>query len=126
MANIFQRVADAIWKMTPFLPKEELETVSDTETYRQTKEAIAEMARQQQSMMHMEHAALGKMNGSIEHKAVEGMGEKIGSIPMATYMQMRREYGDECWSDPAFVREFLRDNPGCRVKVTRGTKGQLY
>ena len=45
--------------------------------------------------------------------------------------QIRPEYfhhwgqrlGYECWNDPQFVREFLRDNPECRVD-SRSTKIQ--
>lgn len=36
-------------------------------------------------------------------------------IPRNSYHFWIRKLGMECWQDPGFVHEFLRDNPQCRV-----------
>ena len=58
---------------------------------------------------------LGKVNEQ-KVRSVEGLGQKIASIPPTAYHFWGQKLGYDCWNDDAFVREFLRDNPGCRVK----------
>lgn len=37
-----------------------------------------------------------------------------------SYHYWGQRLGYECWDDPQFVREYLRDNPEARVKTTTG------
>jgi hypothetical protein len=55
------------------------------------------------------------------HKSVEGLGQKIATIPGHAYHFWGQKLGYGCWNDKAFMREFLRDNPECRVN-SGGTK----
>jgi hypothetical protein len=55
------------------------------------------------------------------HKSVEGLGQKIATIPATAYHFWGQKLGYGCWSDKAFMDEFLRDNPECRVN-SGGTK----
>lgn len=43
-------------------------------------------------------------------------GEVKFSIHPKFYHYWGQRLGYQCWDDPQFVREFLRDNPECRVK----------
>lgn len=43
-------------------------------------------------------------------------GEMKFQIMPEFYHYWGQRLGYECWDDPEFVREFLRDNPECRVK----------
>jgi hypothetical protein len=38
-------------------------------------------------------------------------------IPVEAYHFWSTKLGNECWQDPAFKREFLRDNPQCAVRT---------
>jgi hypothetical protein len=49
------------------------------------------------------------------HRSVEGLGQKIATIPGTAYHFWGQKLGYGCWSDKAFMDEFLRDNPECRV-----------
>lgn len=60
-----------------------------------------------------------------EHKAMEGMGQPVLSIPKLAYDYWGRRLGYECWSDKGFRDEFKRDNPGARIESAGGTKVQV-
>ncbi len=90
------------------------------------RERIAAQARIQQREI-LDHAtAIGQRNNQIEHKAVNGLGVKVGEIPLKAVIQQRQLHGDDCWEDPGFVQAFFRDNPQLRVQTKRGTHGQEY
>lgn len=57
----------------------------------------------------------------LRHKSVEGLGQKIASIPGEAFHFWGHKLGYECWDDRGFMKEFLRDNPECRVN-SGGTK----
>lgn len=46
-------------------------------------------------------------------------GQVEASIPKRAFMYwgLRPDVGWEAWQDDQFIREYLRDNPGCRVKT---------
>jgi hypothetical protein len=46
------------------------------------------------------------------------MGQHIMSIDAVAYHYWGQRLGYECWADPQFRREYMRDNPGVRVKTT--------
>lgn len=56
-----------------------------------------------------------------KHKSVDGIGQKIASIPPTAFHFWGQKLGYDCWNDKGFMREFLRDNPECRVN-SGGTK----
>ena len=45
--------------------------------------------------------------------AVEGLGQKVGSVDARTFFRFQQEFPG-CWNDRAFVNEFMADNPRLR------------
>lgn len=68
----------------------------------------------------VEAKQLAKFNQE-RHKSVEGLGQKIATIPGHAYHFWGQKLGYACWNDKAFMNEFLRDNPECKVN-SGGTK----
>ena len=62
----------------------------------------------------LEAKKIGKIN-QARHKSVEGLGQLTHRIPGAAYYFWGHKLGFGCWDDKAFLAEFLRDNPECRV-----------
>jgi len=58
-----------------------------------------------------------------ERKFFGDQGEVQFQIRPEYFHHWGQRLGYECWDDPQFVREFLRDNPSCRVD-SRSTKIQ--
>lgn len=81
------------------------------------------------------HAAqqLGKLNRDVAHKSVKGLGRLVARIPSQAFHYWNKKDGmTGCWDDKAFMNEFLRDNPECKVTnqeiktvVIGGAKGLL-
>jgi hypothetical protein len=57
----------------------------------------------------------------MRHRSIDGLGQKIGSIPPDAYHFWGQKLGYQCWDDKKFIHEFFRDNPQCRVN-SGGTK----
>ncbi len=59
----------------------------------------------------------------IEHQARDGWAEEyVAEIPKEAYYYWVQREGLECWNDPLFVKQFLRDNPQCRrITITGRT-----
>ena len=63
---------------------------------------------------------LGKVNAE-RHRSIEGLGQLMCRIPGTAYHFWGQKLGYGCWDSDAFLHEFLRDNPECRVN-SGGTK----
>lgn len=51
-------------------------------------------------------------------KTVEGLGKHVASIPAHEFFIIGQKYGNECWDDKGFVRDFQRLHPelsNCKV-----------
>jgi hypothetical protein len=113
--------------LTPDMPAEERKELAQSQTWqKQERDRIVDLARKQNFLMRREQDAVATILARTEHKAVDGLGVKVGSIPYKEYMQMRVEHGDDCWSDPGFIEAYFRDNPHLRAKTKFGTHGQEY
>ena len=55
------------------------------------------------------------------HRSIEGLGQLMARIPGDAYHFWGQKLGYGCWEDKGFLKEFLRDNPECRVN-SGGTK----
>ena len=79
----------------------------------------------QQSRIDAKKAAneVAKLNKQ-DHKSVDGLGELTARIPGVAYHFWGQKLGYDCWKDQEFLREFLRDNPECKVN-SKGTKLQV-
>jgi hypothetical protein len=78
------------------------------------------------------HAAAqsAKLNRSLEHREVKGLGRLVARIPAQSFAYWNNRKGMQgCWNDKQFFKEFLRDNPECAVTnqhkntVVNGAKG---
>jgi len=54
-------------------------------------------------------------------RSVEGLGRPRLEVDTFAYHYWGQRLGYQCWRDEAFLREFERDNPDCRVRA-RGAK----
>ena len=88
--------------------------------------AAEKCARLRHVVMQREQRAIARELEATSFKAVDGLGVPYLRITQEEYLAMRAKYGDECWNDPAFIEAYRRDNEYCRIKVTRGTRGQEY
>jgi len=68
----------------------------------------------------VEAKQLAKLNKE-RHKSIEGLGQKIATIPLNAFHFWGQKLGYGCWNDKEFMDEFLRDNPELRVN-SGGTK----
>lgn len=48
-------------------------------------------------------------------RTVQGLGQKIGTIPARVFYRWQQEHPG-CWEDDAFVQEFFKDNEKLRAK----------
>lgn len=63
---------------------------------------------------------IAQANDRIAHAAVDGLGQKVASIDLFSFLDWeRREPG--ITSDAGWLRSLLRDNPECRVAYTPRT-----
>jgi hypothetical protein len=58
--------------------------------------------------------ALGQLN-QLQHRHVDGLGQMTARIPEESYHYWGQRLGYACWRDNGFMKNFLRDNPECRV-----------
>lgn len=45
------------------------------------------------------------------HKTISGLGKMIASIPSHEYFLIREKYGNDCWNDRGFIRDFQKKEP---------------
>jgi hypothetical protein len=48
------------------------------------------------------------------------VGRVEARIPLTDYFNMGQKYGFECFQDDGFMKDYLRDRPGCRVETVSG------
>ena len=69
-----------------------------------------------EEMQHMrEHVAAAEAKASIGHKTLPGLGKLAAVIPQHEWFLMRAKYGEDCWHDREFVRDFQRLEPAMAV-----------
>lgn len=44
-------------------------------------------------------------------KSIPGLGKMVASIPSHEYFLIREKYGNECWDDRGFIRDFQKLEP---------------
>jgi hypothetical protein len=50
------------------------------------------------------------------HRGVDGIGRLRARIPASSFHFWGQKLGYDCWKSNAFIKEFLRDNPGLETK----------
>ncbi len=63
--------------------------------------------------------AVEQEHGYIESRLIDGVGQLAFRVDSEVYWNMRRRFGDDCWKDPGFRRDFLKKNPGARVRAVK-------
>ena len=113
MSDIIQSLADAV----PAHLRERVE--QELLLGWRMNEVKAKSVAKQSAIFHNSNAA----------KSVDGIGEKIASIPLDAFHYWSHRLGKECWSDDQFVNDFIRDNPevAVRNRVKRTTvQGAIF
>lgn len=64
-------------------------------------------------------ARIARQAHEVGRRCVDGIGQPVASIDIQSYFYWTARLGPDCWSDANFRREFLRDNPHCRIQVER-------
>lgn len=59
---------------------------------------------------------IARLNHRLGSQQQEAMGQKIGSVDLATYIRWNQMVPG-CWDDPGFVKKFLADNEDARCKT---------
>lgn len=72
----------------------------------------------------LKQAEIGRVLAAEGALAVEGLGQKLGEVDSRTFFRWAQE-NPGCWQDPAFVREFFKDNPQCRSPGWKPTASSL-
>lgn len=113
MSDIIQSLADAV--PAHLQKRVEQELLSGW----RMNEVKAKSVAKQSAIFHNSNAA----------KSVDGIGEKIASIPLDSYHYWAHRLGPDCWKDDEFVNDFIRDNPevAVRNRVKRTTvQGAIF
>jgi len=58
-----------------------------------------------------ERDAAAEAKSFIGHRSIPGLGKHVASVPAHEWFLMRERYGEDCWSDKGFVRDFQRLEP---------------
>jgi hypothetical protein len=90
----------------------------------QVTQVLGQRLFKQQEAAFTEAKQIAAQNNGKSYKRVDGLGEMTASIPTASYHYWGNRLGYECWGDPQFKKEYLRDNPEARVK-THGDKTRV-
>ena len=65
-------------------------------------------------------------NRRVEHKLIDGVGEKLGTVPVPLLVENAKAMGlppNEWWRQEN-IEDFFHYNPQFKIKITRETKGQ--
>ena len=49
------------------------------------------------------------------HKTIDKLGKLAAIVPQHEYFLMRSKYGEDCWHDKEFIRDFQRTQPHLAV-----------
>lgn len=110
----------------PDLPVEVREEIARSPSLHWFKVELArcEIAKREQALAEIRQ--IGRENRLIEYKATNGLGVPYCRIPRFAIERGRTIYGFDWWKDEQLLEGFLEAYPECRIKVTRGTRGQEY
>src|SRR3977135_351880 len=93
--------------LDPGTTPEIISDISRAPALRQYKEELIRGAQVQQALLCLRQERINQANQRIEHRLVEGLGEKVAEIDRELYFQMQLIHGWDCWSDPDFLEDTL-------------------
>lgn len=76
-----------------------------------------------QTLAKVRQERVAAANQRIEHVVSETVGQHIMDIDTVAYHYWGQRLGYECWGDPQFRKEYMRDNPEVRVKTNFKARG---
>jgi hypothetical protein len=85
---------------------------------------LTDEQRAEEEMAFATQRRIAAATQSLDEHFVDGLGELTMRIDLTAYWHWTMRYGPRIWSDPAFIREYKRDNPETRVK-SRSRKIQV-
>jgi hypothetical protein len=112
--------------LRPDTPSHVREAIASSPSLHWFKIELARREVHEREKMLAEIRQIGRENREIEYKATNGLGMPYCRIPLSVMEQGKKMFGDDCWQDEKFMEDFLEAYPECRIKVTRGTRGQEY
>jgi hypothetical protein len=69
---------------------------------------------------------IAQASAQIESRCIDGLGQPIMQLDQELYVRLKREFGNDCFSDPAFRRSLIQKNPEVRVNVHRPVSVRGY
>ena len=105
--------------LMPDTPSEVIAEIGNSRALRRLKRELITGAKFQQEFAILRQQRINEANRRIEHRVLEGIGEKVAEIDAELYWQMTYLYGEDCWADPDFIEDTLQKNPGLRLHVKR-------
>jgi hypothetical protein len=103
--------------LMPDTPSEIVAEIGNSRAMRRLKRELIIGAQFQQEFAILRQQRINEANRIIEHRVLEGVGEKVAEIDAELYWQMTYLYGEDCWSDPDFIEDTLAKNPGLRLRT---------
>jgi hypothetical protein len=102
--------------LMPDTPSEIVAEIGNSRALRRLKRELITGAKFQQEFAILRQERINEANRIIEHRVIEGIGEKVAEIDAELYFQMMNLYGEDCWADPDFLEDTLAKNPGLRIR----------
>lgn len=101
-----------------------IENAAGADFLRSVKESVIEQFPQEKAKGASDIAATGRALQAEGSSRMDGLGQKMGSIPGRIYFRWQQMLPG-CWQDKQFVEEFLYDNPACCAPGYRPKPRQL-
>lgn len=79
------------------------------------RELISGRILKQQLEESREKAAGAEAFSSRGHKSIKGLGKLAAVVPQHEYFTIRSKYGEDCWHDREFIRDYQRLMPTMKV-----------
>ena len=81
------------------------------------KRTLQDERRAKEELLFSEQRKIAAASERLEQCSVDGMGECYMRLDPGVFWHWIAKEGRQCWNDPTFRREFLRDNPEVRVRT---------
>ena len=62
-----------------------------------------------------ERGAAQEAKELLGHKTIGALGKAVAVVPQHEWFLMREKYGEDCWHDRGFIRDFQRLEPSMAV-----------
>lgn len=80
---------------------------------------LREGAAAKAAMAAAEQERVGAATERLRLASIEGVGQPVMEVGMDAYVYWCQREGAGCWEDKQFKKEYLRDNPGARMRTEK-------